>query len=107
MFRAKCYKAATMIVADQDESKIVMAIFEYAARSNLLEEDVNPIAWLKKMQPICAKKRAATNKTLTFEGVVKLQVEIGWHVTYEVFGVASKLAAKMIPETAFIDKKLK
>lgn len=63
-----------------------------------------PIARLKGMQPIRANISAASDMTFTVEGVVRLQDDVSGHVTNTVFGVAPKLATKMILKTAFIDK---
>lgn len=51
--------------------------------------------------------KAASDTTFTVADVVRLQVEIGEHVTNAVFRVAPKLATKRISRTAFINKMIK
>lgn len=62
--------------------------------------------WITEVQPICANARAASDTTLTVEGVVSLCGKIDGHVKTAVFGIAPRLAIRMIVGTAFVDKEI-
>lgn len=59
------------------------------------------------MQPIRASIRAASDSTFIVEGVDRVQVDIGGHVTIAVFRVVPKLVTKMILGMALFDKNIK
>lgn len=72
-----------------------------------MREDVIPILRLEWVQPVRDNVKAASNKTISVEGVIRLQVEIGWYATNAVLGVVPRLETKIIFETAFIDRETK
>lgn len=103
---ARCSKVMTTISTGRGVSKLVTAILDTGAGPNLIREDVLSTAWLKKIQPIRSNLRAASDTTFTVEGIVRLTIEIGGHVSSTVFGVAPKLATKMILGMAFVNNEI-
>lgn len=66
---------------------IVTATFDTGADSDMIQENVMPTPWLKKVQPILANIRAARDTTFTIDGDVKIQVSIDRHVTIAVLAL--------------------
>lgn len=91
---------------NEEMSVRVIAKFDTGVGSNLIREDVLPMAWLADIQPICVSVKAAGNTSFTVEGVVRLLVEVGGHEAKTIFGLVPKLAIKTIFDTAFINKKI-
>lgn len=72
LFMAKFYKVSTTTVTVQDEPLTLTAISVTGTALNLTWKNFMPTHWLKKVQPLCAKMRAASATTFTVEDFVRI-----------------------------------
>lgn len=86
------------------KGKNIRGYFQYRVVLNLILEDIKLITWMNKAQYIQASVRATSEKTFTVKDVGRQMVKIGGHLTCSVFGVAPKLARRMVLGTAIINK---
>lgn len=105
LFIASSYKVMKNSATSNVTSSLVKAVLDSKAGSSLVREDLLPTARVSSVQQIHASIKAVGNKTFSVEGVTRHTVKGGGHKASKCFGVAAKLATKMISETVFINRE--